>query len=60
MGCELTNLQVLCFVLGWQGGTLEEVRRALAVRPGLIESANAEEMEELCRKAQVYRRFHGE
>lgn len=59
MNCQLTNLEVLCFVLGWQGGTLEQVRRALAVAPGLIENANAEEMRDLCRKAQLYYKFRG-
>lgn len=55
---KLTNTEVLCYVLGWQGGTVHQVQQALAVRlEGILES-NAEAMGELCRRAQVYRRFH--
>ena len=58
MNCELTNTEVLCFVVGWQGGTLTELSLALCVPAEKIQNATREEMQDLCRRAQVYNRFH--
>ncbi len=56
--CPLTNTEVLCFVIGWQGGTLAELALALCVPGEMIQTADREKMQELCRRAQVYNRFH--
>ena len=55
--CRLTNTEVLCFVMSWQGGTLEQVQLALCVPARDILEADAQTMGDLCRRAQVYRRF---
>lgn len=52
-GNPLSNTEVLCFVLGWQGGTVHQVARCL---PGVsvsdILDADAEQMRYLMRLAQ--------
>ncbi len=60
----LSNLEVLIFVLGLQGGTLQQVCTALGIGRGkpdcvpesVILDADHEEMNRLCRLAQTYRR----
>ncbi len=53
MRCDMTNLEVICFVLGWQGGTLEQVAKALNVHTDIVLNADNSKMLELCRKAQL-------
>lgn len=48
----LTNTHALCFVLGWQGGTVHQVARELGVNTQDILTADYDRMGELCRKAQ--------
>lgn len=52
MHCQLTNTEVLCFVLGWQGGTIHQVADALNVSSDEILDADHDKMTDLCRKAQ--------
>lgn len=49
----LTNTEILCYVLGWQGGTIFLVAKALGVDTNDILYANDERMQELCRIAQT-------
>lgn len=49
----LTNTEILCFVLGWQGGTVHQVAKALEVEVQYILDANHDQMLDLCRKAQL-------
>lgn len=58
MSGSLSNTAVLCFVLGWQGGTIHLVAQALDVTTTDIFNADAQRMGELCRIAQsVHRNF---
>ncbi len=50
---HLTNTEILCFVLGWQGGTIHQVSRTLSVPSDDILNADAERMRGLCRMAQL-------
>ena len=52
---RLTNLEVLCYALGWQGGTLADAAKTLGVAGELILTADAEVMGHLCRVAQLSR-----
>lgn len=51
----MPNTHVLCFVLGWQGGTIHQVAAALGVTTQSILDADYDIMGELCRKAQAVR-----
>lgn len=51
----LPNLQVLCFVLGYQGGTLHQIANELGIAASDILDADYDQMGELCRKAQKLR-----
>ncbi len=51
----LSNTAVLCFVLGWQGGTVHQVAKEIKVSTQAILDAGEVEMGELCRKAQRVR-----
>lgn len=53
---KLTNLEILCFVLGQQGGTVHQVARDLSVTANEILEADYEKMQELCRAAQKVKR----
>jgi hypothetical protein len=46
------NSIVLMFILGWQGGTINQVAEVLHVKPGDIQNADYARMEELMRDAQ--------
>ena len=48
----MNHTQVLCFVLGWQGGTLHQVSDTLGVPQLEILAADEHKMGELCRLAQ--------
>jgi hypothetical protein len=50
----MTNTSILCFVIGWQGGTIHQLVDALKVSHNDILNATDEEMGILCRKAQRY------
>lgn len=52
-GGSLTNTAVLCFILGWQGGTVHQVADALGVTRDDILTASYTRMGELARKAQA-------
>jgi hypothetical protein len=52
----LPNAQVLMFVLGWQGGTIHQVSKALGVTDSAILDADYDQMGELCRAAQALSR----
>lgn len=47
----LTNTQILCYVLGWQGGTIHQVAEKIKVSTDEILKANGEQLHALCRKA---------
>lgn len=49
----MSNTAILCFVLGWQGGTIHQVAEELGCTTGHILDADYEVMGELCRKAQA-------
>lgn len=49
---SLTNTHILCFVLGWQGGTVHQVAQELGVTTSDIIDAGDARMGELCRVAQ--------
>lgn len=55
----LTNTEILCYVLGWQGGSIHQVARAMNVETDEVLAADATRMRELCRMAQVVRRREG-
>jgi len=48
----MTNTQILCFVLGWQGGTVHLVAKELQCSVSMILDASDDDMQVLCRKAQ--------
>lgn len=48
----LNNTHILCFILGWQGGTIYQVATALDINATIILTADEAVMGELCRKAQ--------
>ncbi len=52
---HLSNMEILCFVLGWQGGTIHQVAQLLDVTNQLILDADYEVMQWLCRLAQLRR-----
>lgn len=52
---SMSNTEVLCFVLGWQGGTIHQVAQQLGVTTQLILDADYDMMQWLCRLAQVRR-----
>ena len=47
----MTNCEILCFVLGWQGGTVHQVAQELNTTTDAVINASPKEMRELCRKA---------
>ena len=51
----MTNTQILCFVLGWQGGTVHQVADALKIEPNWVLMADDNYMQILCRRAQQVR-----
>lgn len=55
MRCPLSNTHVLCFVLGWQGGTIHQVAQELDVSNNTILDADEATMNWLCRLAQSVR-----
>jgi hypothetical protein len=50
---RLPHTHVLCFIMGWQGGTVHQVASALGVEVNDILDASQERMGELARMAQV-------
>lgn len=61
MNGSLSNTHTLCFVLGWQGGTIHQVAQVLDVTTTDIMNASEERMGQLCRIAQsVHRNFREE
>lgn len=52
----MTNTEILCFVLGWQGGTVHQVAATLGVAVDDVIIATPEKMRELCRLAQRWAR----
>jgi len=52
---HLSNTEILCFVLGWQGGTVHQVAQCLMVTTDTILKADANVMHDLCRTAQKVR-----
>lgn len=54
----MTNLEILIFVLGWQGGTIHQVRDMLNVSNiSDILDATPDDMRILCRRAQAAKRY---
>ncbi len=52
--CELmSNTHTLCFILGWQGGTVHQVAKELGVEVQEILDADEAYMGTLCRIAQA-------
>lgn len=49
----VSNLECLCFILGWQGGTVHQVAAMLDVSPDAITEAGHNEMQDLMRAAQT-------
>jgi hypothetical protein len=47
-----TNMESLCFILGWQGGTLRQVADALSTTESDILNADNSRMHDLAREAQ--------
>ena len=56
MTCQLTNVEVLCFVLGWQGGTVHQVADELGVKVDEVLRADHKQMHHWCRMAQHIRK----
>jgi hypothetical protein len=56
-GRAFTNTETLMFIMGWQGGTIEQVASALHVSPRHILNADNKDMGELARAAQEVRRL---
>lgn len=50
---ELSFTQVLCFILGWQGGTIHQVAKEINVAVDIILNADYEVKQWLCRIAQL-------
>lgn len=55
----LTNTEILCYVLGWQGGTVYEVAKVIGTSPDSILNADDERLRFLCRLAQKARAILG-
>jgi hypothetical protein len=51
----VTNTEILCFILGWQGGTIHQVGAALNCSCDRILHAQADDFRMLCRDAQNVR-----
>lgn len=51
----LTNTEILCYVLGWQGGTIHQVGAALNCSCDRILKATGDDLHMLCRDAQYAR-----
>lgn len=51
----MTNTEILCFVLGWQGGTIHQVSEKIGMPVDTILTADDEQMRKLCRMAQLSR-----
>lgn len=51
----LSNCEILCFVLGYQGGTVYQLAAELDEPANALLNAGYEEMQRLCRKAQKVR-----
>lgn len=49
----MSKTAILCFILGWQGGTVHQVAETLEVSTGDILDASDRELGDLCRKAQA-------
>jgi len=52
---KFTNLEILCFVLGWHGGTVHQVAEKLDVSPVRILNASKPTLQYLVRIAQQKR-----
>lgn len=52
---KLTNLEILCFVRGWQGGTVHQMAAELQMLPSEIIDATYDDMQLFMRKAQRLR-----
>lgn len=50
---NMSNTAILCFVLGWQGGTIYQVAKEIGCKTDEILDADYEAIGELCRKAQA-------
>ena len=55
MAQTMSTTEILCFVLGWQGGTVHQVARALDVTTSHVLEATYDDMQDLCRQAQRVR-----
>lgn len=49
----MTNTEILCWILGWQGGTLQQVSNELETTETVILAAEGECLRDLCRRAQL-------
>lgn len=49
---KFSNLEILCFILGWQGGTIYQVAEKLEVTPIQILNASEDRLKKLVRIAQ--------
>ena len=62
---EVTNTEILMFILGWQGGTIHQLTRVLnkhsdpEIKNMDILNANYEDMQTLMRRAQKIRNLYG-
>jgi hypothetical protein len=54
----INNLTVLIFAMGWQGGTITQVAQALKIEAATIIAASEDDMGDLLRVAQAYRRMN--
>ena len=51
----MSNTEILCYVLGWQGGTVHQIASELRVTVETILQADDEQMDILARAAQQAR-----
>lgn len=54
---KITNLEILLFIMGYQGGTVHQAAEDLDVSADKIINADYDEMQDLMRKAQRFRGF---
>ncbi len=52
-----TSTEILCWVMGWQGGTVHQVAKRLNITTDAVLKASGETLRDLCRLAQELRRI---
>lgn len=54
---QLTNTEILMFVIGWQGGTVHQVASAIGISVQDILDADGDRMRDYVRRAQEVKNY---